>query len=83
MKHKKQQNFIQGPRHHRDGGDGGEWGHGPPFFWVPKRKKENKEKIERVSKQKLLKSCHQGQNVAILAILERLVFKKCSCHTFF
>ena len=58
-------------------------GHGPPFFWVPKRKKENKEKIERVSKQKLLKSCHQGQNVAILVILERLVFKKCSCHAFF
>ena len=43
-----------------------------PHFWVAKRWKGNKEKKERVWKQKLLKSCHQGQNVTVLAILERL-----------
>ena len=32
-------------------------------------------KKERVSKQKLLKGCHQGQNVTVLAIQERLEFK--------
>ena len=41
------------------------------LFWVAKRK-GNKEK--KVSKQKLLKGCHQGQNVTVLAILERLEF---------
>ena len=45
------------------------------LFWVAKRKEGNKEKKERVSKQKLLKDCHQGQNVTILAILERLELK--------
>ena len=32
-------------------------------------------KKERVSKQKLLKSCHQGKDVTVLVILERLEFK--------
>ena len=45
-----------------------------PLFCVAKRKKGNKEK-ERISKQKLLKSCHQYQNVTVLDILERLKFK--------
>ena len=40
----------------------------PPRFCVAKRKKGNKGKHERVSKQKLLKGCHQGQNVTVLAI---------------
>ena len=37
---------------------------GLQIFGMPKRKKENKAKKERVSKQKLLKGCHQeGQNL--------------------
>ena len=48
----------------------------PTFFGVEKRNKANKGKKERVSKQKLLKGCHQGQNVTVLAILERLELKK-------
>ena len=36
---------------------------------VAKRNKGNKGK-KRVSKQKLLKSCNQGQNVNVLAILQ-------------
>ena len=48
---------------------------------VAKRKKGDKGKKERVSKQKLLKGCHQGQNVIVLAILERLEFERFSCRT--
>ena len=51
------------------------WG---TLFCEAKRKKGNKGKKERLSKQKLLKGCHQGQNVTALAILERLEFKKFS-----
>ena len=40
-----------------------------------KTKKGKLGKKERVSKQKLLKRCHQGQNITVLAILERLQFK--------
>ena len=47
----------------------------PPVFFVAKRKKGNKGKKERASKQKLLKRCYQGQNVAVLAILGYLEFK--------
>ena len=44
-------------------------GHGlPPLFFVVKRKSGEKGKKERVSKQKLLKGCHQGQNVDVSAI---------------
>ena len=50
----------------------------PPLFCVAKRKRGNKRKKERLSKQNLLKDCHQGQNVTVLAILERLEFKNCS-----
>ena len=55
------------------------------FLRSKKKKGEQRKnrKIEKAAKQKLLKSCHQGQNVAVLAILERLESKKCSCHSFF
>ena len=43
-----------------------------PNFCVAKRKKENKGKKERVSKQRLLKGYHQSQNLTALAIQERL-----------
>ena len=40
-----------------------------PIFWVAKiRKKWNKGKKERVSKQKLLIGCHQGENVTVLVM---------------
>ena len=57
---------------------GTEWPWSPQRFCVAKRKKGNKGKKERLSKQKLLKGCHQGQNVTVLAILERLEFKNFS-----
>ena len=41
---------------------------GLPLFRVTKIKKGNKGKTEKVSKQKLLKGCHQGQNVTVLVI---------------
>ena len=44
-------------------------------FCVTKRKKRNKGKKERVSKQKISKGCHQGLNVTVLAILQSLEFK--------
>ena len=62
------------------GGAGG--GMLPPpalFFCVAKRKKRDKGKKERVSKQKPLKGCHQSQNIIALAILERLEFENFSC----
>ena len=54
-------------------------GKGPSLFCVAKRKKGDKDKKERVSKQKLLKGCHQGQNIIVLATLERLEFENFSC----
>ena len=57
------------------GGEAGGEGMTPPLFCVAKRKKGGKGKKERVSKQKLLKGCHQGQNIIVLAILERLESK--------
>ena len=42
-------------------------------FLYSKKKKGKQGKKERFSKQKLLKSCHQGQNVTVLAILESRV----------
>ena len=42
-------------------------------------KEGDKGKRERVSKQKLLKGCHQGQNFIVLTILERLEFETISC----
>ena len=49
-----------------------------PLVCVAKRKKGSKGKKEKVAKQKLLKGCPQGQNVTVLAILERLEFKNFS-----
>ena len=51
------------------------WPRPTPFF--AQKKKQGKK--ERVLKQKLLKGCHQGQNVTILAIPEFLEFKSFSC----
>ena len=48
------------------------------FFAEQNEKREKKKKKERVSKQKLLKSCHQGQNVTDLAVLEGLELKNFS-----
>ena len=50
----------------------------PLLFCVAKRKKGDKRKKERVSKQKLSKGCHQGQNIIVLTILERLEFENFS-----
>ena len=50
-----------------------------PLFYVAKRKKGDKGKKERVSRQKLLKGCHRSQNIIVLAILERLEFENFSC----
>ena len=47
----------------------------PPPFLGNKGKQRKKRKSFKVSKQKLLKGCHQGQNVTVLAILERLELK--------
>ena len=52
----------------------------PPCFCVAKRKKwKQRQKKEKVSKPKLLKGCHQSQNVTVLTILERLEFRNLSC----
>ena len=40
----------------------------PPLFCIAKRKKGDKAKKERVSKQKLLKGRHQGQNIIIFSV---------------
>ena len=63
--------FIQGWRHQGVAG-----GMAPPHFFVWQKKRIKK---ERISKQKLLKGCHQGKNVTVLVILERLEFKDFSC----
>ena len=47
--------------------------HGHPIICVAKIKKGNKEKKERVSKQKLLKGCYQGENVTVLIMLTVLL----------
>ena len=59
----------------RGGGGGGGRGSCLPLFLHSKKKKGNTGKKERVSSQKLLKGCHQGQKVTVLAILEHLGFK--------
>ena len=70
---------MQGRQHMGGGGAGGAIPlpipHPPPLpiFCVAIRKKGNKRKKERVSKH-----CHQGQNVTVLNILERLEFKSLS-----
>ena len=56
---------------------GAAMGHGSPTF-LRSRKKKGKQRKKRILKQKLLKDCHQGQNVNVLAILESLEFKNSS-----
>ena len=50
---------TQGRRHR--GGGGGPRRPWPPYIFVYQKEKiETKEKVEKISKQKLLKGCHQG-----------------------
>ena len=58
------------------GGCGGLGAMVSPLFCVAKTKET---KGKKISKQKLLKDCHQCQNVTVLTILERLEFKKFYC----
>ena len=51
----------------------------PQLFCVAKRKKGDKGEKDKISKQELLKGCHQDQNIIVLAILERLEFENFSC----
>ena len=46
-----------------------------PHHFLRNKEKGKKRKKERVSKQKLLRGCHEVQNVTFLVILERLEFK--------
>ena len=48
------------------------------FFASQKEKRKQSGKKERVSPQKISKECHHGQNFTVLAIPERLEFKKFS-----
>ena len=48
------------------------------FFSSQKEKRKQSGKKERVSTQKISKECHHGQNFTVLAIPERLEFKKFS-----
>ena len=57
--------YKQGRRHR---GGRGRGAIAPTIFCNKKKKKGNKEKKERVSKQKLLKGCHQSQNVTVLVM---------------
>ena len=59
---------------YKAGDTGGRWGSCKKKIGKHENS-ESKGKKERISKQKLLKGCHQGQNVAVLAILERLEIK--------
>ena len=45
-----------------------------PIFCVAKTKKGNKGEKERVSKQKLLNSYHQGENVTVLVMFTVLYY---------
>ena len=48
------------------------------FYFLSLYKQGRQHRKERVSKQKLLKGCHQGQNIIVLAILECLEFENFS-----
>ena len=63
------------------GGQGAMLPPSPQLFYVAKRKKGNQGKKERFLKQKLLKGCHQDQNVTVSASLECLEFKNFSCRS--
>ena len=61
------------------GGGGGGGRRSTSLFCVAKSKNGDKSKKEKVSKQKLLKGCHQGQNIIVLTIIECLEFGNFSC----
>lgn len=50
-------------------------------FLCSKMKKGKQRKKERVSKQKILKGCHQSQDVTVLDILECLEWKNVPCQS--
>ena len=55
------------------------WQHQVHEFMLPySKRKQRRQREKSVSKQKLLKVCHQCQNVTVLAILECLEFKNVS-----
>ena len=64
-------------RRNRVGGCGGSMPPPSPhsIFCLEKKKKKGRTKERKSSKQKILKGCHQGQNVTLSVILERLEFK--------
>ena len=52
---------------------GNTWRRGSGVHFLRNKKKNRKKrKKERFSKQKLLKNCHQGENITVSDILERL-----------
>ena len=51
------------------------WGAMAPHFFANQKEKRETNRKKDFSKQKLLKGCHQGENVSVLAFLERLEFK--------
>ena len=53
--------------------------HTHTFLCSKKQKRKTKEKRKKRKKETVLKCCHQGQNVTVLAILEHLEFKDFSC----
>ena len=53
----------------------------PSTFLRSKMKKGKQRKKERVSKQKILKGCHQSQDVTVLDILECLEWKNVPCQS--
>ena len=61
-------NSVKQGRRHR----GGRGGHDPLPTFLRNKKKKGKQKKKRVSKWKLIKTCQQGKNITVLAILERL-----------
>ena len=73
-------NFNLDPYFPRAGDTGG-WAGGlcHSLTFLRSKKNGNNGNKKRVSKQKLLKGCHQGQNIAVLAVLESLKFKNFSC----
>ena len=50
-----------------------------PHFFAQQKEKEKQSKKRKSLKAKLLKDCHQSQNVTTLAILERLEFRNFPC----
>ena len=70
--------FLQGRQHLGRSGEGAcpspPLPHTHTLFLAYQKEKNETKKKERFSKQKLWKGCHKGQNVTVLATLERLEF---------